>query len=90
MCWPILIYLIETYFMGTQKNHLTYVQVTGKIHVIIVLCSINITIYIIEMPLKLLRTLFAHGNVSDPTLVDLIRNFFVLCTNMKVNLYHYS
>ena len=35
-------------------------------------------------------TLFASGNISDPILVDLTSNFFVLCTNMKVYLYNYS
>ena len=29
-------------------------------------------------------------DISDPTLVDLTNNFFVLCTNMKVHLYNYS
>ena len=29
-------------------------------------------------------------NLSDPTLVDLASNFFVLCTNMKVYLYNHS
>ena len=28
--------------------------------------------------------LFAYGIISDPTPVDLIDNFFVLCTNIKV------
>ena len=36
-------------------------------------------------------TLFAYRNdISDPTLVDLTSNFFVLCTNMKAYLYNYS
>ena len=36
-------------------------------------------------------TLFAYGNIRyDPTLVDLTSNFFVLCTNVKVNIYNYS
>ena len=29
-------------------------------------------------------TLFAYGNISDPTLVDLTSNVFALCTNMFV------
>ena len=29
-------------------------------------------------------------DISDPTLVNLIINFFVLCTNIKVYLYNYS
>ena len=29
-------------------------------------------------------------DTSDPTLVDLTSNFFVLCTNMKVLIYNYS
>ena len=29
-------------------------------------------------------------DTSDPTLVDLTNNFFVLCTKMKVELYNYS
>ena len=39
-----------------------------------------------------MNTLFSYGNMIryDPTLVDLTSNFFVLCTNMKVNLYNYS
>ena len=39
-------------------------------------------------------TLFAYINgnmiISDPTLVDLTSNFFVLCTNVEVYLYNYS
>ena len=37
-------------------------------------------------------TLCAYGNMirSDPTLVDLTSNFFVLCTNVKVYFYNYS
>ena len=37
-------------------------------------------------------TLFAYRNMIrySPTLVDLISNFFVLCTNVKVYLYNYS
>ena len=37
-------------------------------------------------------TLFAYGNLIrfEPTLVDLMSNFFVLCTNVKVCLYNYS
>ena len=37
-------------------------------------------------------TLFAYGNIFRyyPRLVDLRRNFFVLCTNMKYYLYNYS
>ena len=27
-------------------------------------------------------------DISEPTHVDMTRNFFVLCTNMKVNLYN--
>ena len=36
-------------------------------------------------------TLFAYGNmiIFDPTLVDLTRNFFVLCTNVKFYLYNH-
>ena len=36
--------------------------------------------------------LFGHGNmiIYDPALVDLTCNVFVLCTNVKVNLYNYS
>ena len=29
-------------------------------------------------------------DISDPTLVDLTSNFFVLCTTMKIYLYNYS
>ena len=29
-------------------------------------------------------------DISDPTLVDLTSNSFVLCTNVKVHLYNYS
>ena len=34
-------------------------------------------------------TLFDYGNMIryDPTLVDLTSNFFVLCTNLKKNIY---
>ena len=37
-------------------------------------------------------TLFAYGNMIgyDPKLVDLINNFFVLCTKVKVKLNNYS
>ena len=36
-------------------------------------------------------TLFAYLNmISDPTLVNLTSNFYVLCTNVKVYLYNYS
>ena len=37
-------------------------------------------------------TLFSYGNMFryDPTLVELTDNFFVLCTNVKGNLYNYS
>ena len=32
-----------------------------------------------------LPCLLLKYDVSDPTLVELINNFFALCTNMKVN-----
>ena len=37
-------------------------------------------------------TLFAYRNMIglDPTLVDLTSNFFVLCTNVKVDFMNYS
>ena len=37
-------------------------------------------------------TLFTYVNmiISDPTLMDLTSNFFVLCTNLKVYLCNYS
>ena len=37
-------------------------------------------------------SLFAYGYMIryDPTPVDLTSNYFVLCTNEKVNLYNYS
>ena len=37
-------------------------------------------------------TLLAYGKMIryDPTLVDLTRNFFVICTNVKVYLYSFS
>ena len=38
----------------------------------------------------LLCLLMEKYDISDPTLVDLTINFFVLCANMKTYLYNYS
>ena len=43
-----------------------------------------------ELPNQGLLCLLRKYDISDPTLVDLTSNFFVLCTNMKIYLYDYS
>ena len=45
---------------------------------------------VVELPDHGLLGCLWKYDISDPTLVDLISNFFVLCTNTKVKLYHYS
>ena len=51
----------------------------------------QLTLNLIETPFNAFACLFAYGNIirEDPTLVDLTSNFFVVCANMKVNLYNY-
>ena len=57
--------------------------------------NVILTLYLIETPFYTFAkraepgsTLFALGNISVPTLVDLTSNFFVLCTNIKVYQYN--
>ena len=43
-----------------------------------------------ELPDQGLLCLLRKYDISDPTLVDLTGNYFVLCANIKINLYNYS
>ena len=54
-------------------------------------CRLNLRFGGHSFPLKTLLK-FSYGDMVryDPTIVDLTSNFFVLCINVKVYLYHYS
>ena len=91
-------YITERLLMGCKESNQTKITCvilkpfTSKRHLLKLFQTEQIQIrqLLLELPDQRLLCLLMKIWLPDPTLVDLISNFFVLCTNMKVYLYNYS